>query len=422
MVHGRATLLAILIAAAAIPRPVTATDRFYPNIAATSPNGRWRLEAASPDNTPDRIAPFAANFIYVMHDTTAAKPVWTRAQPKTNRYAEQAKREGSPIAAFVHDSGAVVVWTAFNDLLVLDAKGVVTLEVPICDSIPAAEKEAYVHWTTGGFSWSGDSHWYFFTANEKLHFGIRTRWDRRILLCTSDAKLVADEAAVHEGAIVGEREHILSTLRKASAVAKQWGAKGIPEYSTQHKSPWEEVPGLGAVIKLAERMDLKDAVPLLLDVESLPYFGNSCSQLSETVPEGQLFIATYSYDSLRSAVQLAIRRLGGTPKGLPTKELFVAKADNQRGDGYRPKTHKSPRVDRVPLVTTSMGAKEVADTIGEPDYVVWAGVGEWRWEYDIDTATPFTFQVLWKNNKLVRTERLHPPVWTDGTKRDMQKR
>ena len=145
----------------------------------TSPDGKLRLEAKSPDNTPDYNAPFAANFVYTLYDSASSKVVWTRAQPKSDRMGVQEKDEGSPIAAFVHDSGAVVVWTGFHYLMVLDAKGTVALELSILDSIPAAEQQQHVRWSTAGPLWSGSSHWYYFAANEKLHFGIRTWWDRR---------------------------------------------------------------------------------------------------------------------------------------------------------------------------------------------------------------------------------------------------
>ena len=204
--------------------------------------------------------------------------------------------------------------------------------------------------------------------------------------------------------MAAEREHALSTLRKASDLAKKLAAKECPEYSHQAGGTWREVHGLWAAIKLAQRMGLKEAVPFLIDLEKVSEFDGSCSGGGDEAPEGQLLVSSYSFDSRRTAVQLAIRRLGGTPLALPTKEMILAKADNRWGDGYRPKKHDTPRSARVPLVKEAMGAKEVVDTVGEPDYIFsGGGIGEDSWEYDIDAATPFTFRVVWKDNRMVRT-------------------
>jgi hypothetical protein len=423
MRHGQIATVAVLALVSVTGGPAGATNRYYPNLVETSPDGKLRLEAKSPSNTRGLNGAFAANFVYTLYDSASSKVVWTRAQPKSDQFGVQEKPEGSPMAAFVHDSGAVVVWTGFDYLMVLDAKGTVALEVSILDSIPVAEQQKYVRESTAGPLWSGNSHWYYFTANGKLHFGIRTWWDRRVLVCIPDAKQVVDEGPVREAAAAAEREHALSTLRKASEVAKQLAAKGFPAFSYQTGGTWREHRGLWAAITLAQRMGLKEAVPFLLDLEKVSEFNGSCFGGGDEAPEGQLFVCSYSYDSRRTAVQLAIRRLEGTPLALPTKEMIVAKADNRWGDGYRPKRHDTPRSTRVALVTKAMGAKGVVDAVGEPDYIFsGGGIGEDSWEYDIDAATPFTFRVVWKDNRMVRTERVEPPVWKDGAIRDMQDR
>jgi hypothetical protein len=401
----------------------TATDRYYPDIVETSPDGRLRLEVKSKENAGGNV-PFARNFVYTLYDVKSSKIVWSREQPKFDwaNLQQQGDEEGSPIAAYVHDSGYVAVWTADQKLMILDNRGRIAVAVSILDSFPQAEREKYVRWSTAGPLWSEESHWYYFTAGGKLHFGIRTWWDRRILVCLPDAKQVADEGPVREAATAAEREFTTATLRRASEAARWLPQERIAEYGDANDRSRNEVRQLYAAIHLASRLGITETVPLLQDLERVPHFGSSCSGGRDETPAGQVMVGSYRYDSYRSEIQLAIRRLGGTPLGRPTKEMFVADGSGIWGKPYHPKPQATPRAERVSAVKDTMAAKEVVDTIGEPDYILsgWP-VADEHWEYDIDVKKPYTLRIVWKDRKIVRTERIDPPVWKDGFTRDMQR-
>jgi hypothetical protein len=421
MSRCRIPCLTLLVTSVIAAGSATATDRYYPNIVETSPDGRLRLEVKSPENSAGNVA-FAANFVYTLYQVSSSNVVWSREQPKLDRKTwQQDRHEGSPMAAFVHDSGYVVVRTAGDELMVLDTHGRVAVTVPIFYTFPQAEQEKHIRWTTAGPVWSQNTHWYYFTVTGKLYFGVRTWWDRRVVICLPDAKQVMDEGPVREAAAAAEREFTIATLRRASETARQSLAKGLPEYGDVEDAVSKQTRQLGAAINLASRMGIQEMAPLLRDLERVPHFNSSCSGGGDETPAGQVMVGSYRYDGWRSQFQLAIRRLGGTPLGRPTKEMIVAEESRLGGRVYHPKPHTTPRADRVPAMNKSMTTKEVVDTVGEPDYILSAWpAADAAWEYDIDAAKPYTLRVVWKDSKIVRTERIDPPVWKDGITRDMQ--
>src|SRR5580704_8296220 len=102
---------------------------------------------------------------------------------------------------------------------------------------------------------------------------------------------------------------------------------------------------------MAGRMDIKAAVPFLLEIEKIPNFGSSSASPEDDVPAGELLLATHSSDDTRRNVKLSLRRLGARPAGLPAVELKAAIKGNIWGKTYVPKKHATGRDERVNSVS-----------------------------------------------------------------------
>ena len=89
-----------------------ATNRYFSDIKTESPNGRYHLEAKSPDNKDGPWKkPFQANFLYRLTNRQTGRELWTRRQPmKEDRFSFPA--EGPPVAVHVSNDGWVVIRTA----------------------------------------------------------------------------------------------------------------------------------------------------------------------------------------------------------------------------------------------------------------------------------------------------------------------
>ena len=63
---------------------VQATDRFFHDISVKSPNGRYLVEAKSPDNAGGRWKKsFQSRFTYRLMDQIDGRELWSRQQPMT---------------------------------------------------------------------------------------------------------------------------------------------------------------------------------------------------------------------------------------------------------------------------------------------------------------------------------------------------
>jgi hypothetical protein len=107
MMRARIIPIALLIACCVCK--VQATPVFYHDTHAVSENGRYKVEAKSPDNEGGNWKkPFARNFIYTLTDLHTKKTLWER---------KQGKEEASCRALYPDDDGWVVIATGANDLI-----------------------------------------------------------------------------------------------------------------------------------------------------------------------------------------------------------------------------------------------------------------------------------------------------------------
>jgi hypothetical protein len=316
-----------------------------------------------------------------------------------------------------------VIRTGGDDLLLLDTRGSVTIRFDILqDGIPPAEVKQYVHETTAGPIWVSYSHWYFFDSGGRAYFAFRTWWDRRVVFSLQEAKQIPENRALKEAAEAAERLFVLNTLQAGAKVAQAWAAKAPPEYSSHDKGPWDEVKRLLTAVHLAGRIRMKEAAPLLRQLEPIPDFSTYTSA-SEKIPDEGLFLATSRSDPTRQQVQLALRRLGEKPAGYPVREVMRKGTGDKKEKPYHPVKASMPRADRVRLVNKELTPRDVVDALGEPDYVSRPlpgdGEADWVWEYDIDADKPYTLRIVWAGQSSRSIKRVEPPAWKEGNTRDL---
>jgi hypothetical protein len=397
----------MLLIFSAAPSTAHATDRFYPDISATSPSGQYRLEAKSPQNADGRRRPFQRDFVYTLTDTKTNTVVWTRTQPKDG--------ESSPIAAWVHDSGTAVVRTGWDQLMTFSRESPVPAGMlSILEQFPATERDQYVHDTTAGPQWSQSSRWYFVTIDDSLYFAVRTWWGRRVIVeCASGT--IEDSPRVHAAVVAPERANTLQTLLIAS---KQPDVIRDPRTG---QADWEYASEVIAAIQMAGKEGLSEAIPHLLELEKWTYVGTTSMVplwFDNPLPDGYVDPFGWGEYTVRAKAQTALRRLGARPAGLPATCFWHSNKDRKSRQLVNIK-FAGDRVASVDQVQSGMSPLDVITLIGVPDAVVRAeGHG---WEYDMDSEKPFTLRVCWTtvNPPTVSgVERFTPPRWVDDDVRD----
>ncbi|MFT3685170.1 MAG: hypothetical protein QM783_09640 [Phycisphaerales bacterium] len=211
------------VAIAIVAPAALATDRWYRDCSATSPSGRYRIDAKSPENAGPNPRPFAANFTYTLTDTTTGKTVWTRQQPMRRSKGESHaySEEPSPVFLFVTDGGLVVARSAWDSLIVLDqASGKKRGEFRLLDAFPKAEQDDFVHNTTAGPMWSQRSDWFFVNvpAADKTPattlFVVRPFWRHRIVIdCATASQL--DLGVYHSAAAPEDLNEAKPEIKRA---------------------------------------------------------------------------------------------------------------------------------------------------------------------------------------------------------------
>lgn len=395
---GVVIVVGVVMGIAAVGRAV-ASDRFYRDCAATSPNGRYRLEAKSPQNTPEdgNAMPCGADFRYILVDTRTKERVWSRDQPK---------EEDSPDRLFVHDSGVVVVRTAFDDLMLLSADaGTKCASVSLTRAFTDEEHSKYFERTTARDIWAQRSEWYFLAepaadggAGRGLWFVVRPFWHRRLILDVRSSKLVdlerfgaaateteLDEApaatrALLEACLAHERALARAALGAMNALVAE--PKSREEFQV-----WDRLQtGLHSVAFLR----LADEEPRLRLLEK---------RMGERMGELRVM-------RMMALTRQALRAIGRVPVpgyGHPFIEL--------RGRPLGAVTKFVPsevRAAAAAKVAVGVSARELSDLLGYPDQFVRARGN--CYDYDIDGPEPFTLRVSlgFETGKVESVERIKP--------------
>lgn len=394
MQHVLVLLALALSVCLVLVRPAVATDRFYLDQHLTSSGNVVKLDATSPDNAGERPRPFARDFTYVLTRVSDGTTLWSR---------KQSMREPSPIRAFVHDDGWVVVWNARHQLMVLDKDtGAVTAMASVLDEFPEAESQKYVHHTTAGPMWSSGSSWTFATVEARTLFVITTGWGRRVVMDLAEGEYVqlggAAEGQLEEAVLAVARGTLRVAIKNLDELCG--GRRGTGRDRAEPPVSAGEVSSALAMLLRAEDRRIVDD---LRQLEKCSYIGSSGGWWDiDGKYEGGINPFQQREFTLRRVAQFGLRRLGETPAAMAGVQISGAHAIGA--------SLPSPRAERVDLLRPGMTPREILEAVGHPDQLRLGRRG--TWEYDIDATEPFTLVIHFDADhlELERTERV-PPKW-----------
>lgn len=374
-----------------------ATDRYYPNQTATSPDGRFTVQATSPHNAGPRSRPFASNFEYSLTDTKTNKVLWKRTQPMArskgspNGYPE----ESSPTQLFVHDSGVVVAALAYETLLVLDAKtGRKKVEAPVLEAFPKDQLDQFVRESTAGPIWRQRSDWFFLSvpgsdANKPtLYFVVRPYWGHRLIIDTDSGKHVglgafhnANDTTQLDALPEPAKSVLIACLAEESRRAIDSLRAHITSIDADHTwtdDRWPETRSLSVALQCIQSRRLKEAEPLLKRLEELLI-------RHEKLP-----------DAFRLHTRQALRAIGAVPQPGYGVRLYPMRKDksyyfSDTDNPYRGSVPLADRIANVDKVKVGMTVAQFAELLGSPDAEVYE-IGR-SYDYDIDAPEPFTLRI-----------------------------
>jgi len=389
------TALIVHVAFLISPTPASATDRYYPDITISSQSARYKLDAKSPDNQkPEgRQRAFARNFKYTLTYTQNNKILWTYLQKEA---------EASPVGAWVHDTGWVVVRTGWDDLMAFDpANGTITGKLNILEQFPRDERSKYVHQTTAGPMWSQSSRWSFLEVERKLCFVVRAHWGRRVIMDLASGKAVADPGAA---TTEQDRKWALATLREKVPI--------ILKDETDH----EAIRDVCAAIDMAAKDRIQEAAPLLEEAEKSEYVGSSGGIPvffgDNKLPDGAIDPFWFSEFTIRHKAQTALRKLGRTPSEAPAISFNPVRRFDHKSM-IRPAPTEC-RATALPKLREGLTPKEVLAAAGGPD-ASYRERHDIAWEYHVDGKDAHSVRVFWSQKVspvVISIEKVTPPSWT----------
>jgi len=372
------------------------TDRFYPDLIATSANGRFQFTATSPDNVNGAFRAFQTNFTYRLIDVAGNEQVWEQGLP----------RELSPRMAFVHDDGRVVVVDAIDEIKLFDLAGKPTGRLRLLDAaMTANEVEQYVHDTTAGPMWMWMSRWYFFSDGRRDYFVVRPYWGRRIMIDLETVSTVQPDRQLETALNHEEANFVDSTLRRA---LKECQSVEDP------KARADIVATVDAAIQIAGQRRLKANADLLRQLEAWPLFDSSACRHDDVRP-GEIAVNSYSFNPGRRRIQLALRRMGEPPAGYAVtvfsperknRDQYWAEREIEEARWMKQRTAPRSRAQQASKIRNGMSPQEVIRTIGPPDFV------NDNWQYDLDGPSSSTLIITWSATNRVRAYwQSRPALW-----------
>ncbi len=405
----------ILVSHAFSARAIAGWGPSFGDCSATSPSGRYKVEAKKPHNSRKPGEPNRSDsiFTYTCYDTQAKKLLWSRKQataaPKpTGKDEPIAKPPAnepkpinvySPVEMYVSDSGWTAVRELRGDLTWLNSAGESRQIRMIEEALTPEEKEQKVCPSDVGPIWMEYSIWYFLDVDQAQLFVVRPWWGRRIVVDLGSGRLLPVTESILNAAAPVENAYVIKQLGRGSP--KPVGS----DYSKYNAAM------VGAY--LAGALKITEAIPRLRELEKSDIYSGSVGRGATDQNELEN-PAPYNFEPnpLRQFAQLSLRRLAQTPCQLPVYGFEIYHKGEimiERGDPL-----KVARDAVAAQVATGMGTKAVLSTIGSPDLVDWDS----RWHYDIDAAEPYTLILTWEETRLVDIERISPPEWKSGLDRD----
>jgi hypothetical protein len=411
MTRTQALLLVILVFLLTIS--AEATDRFFSDEEGKSASGRYVVTAKSPENQGGERKAFQASFVYTCTDTQSGKILWTRKQPMgepvqlgndpsmTHSFPD----EGSPVSIYVSDSGHTVIYTGFQELILINLTGKETSKIDVLgDGLTKDEREKYVSDTTAGPMWAGRSHWYFVEAESREYFVIRPWWGRHVILDLSTGKMTPPTEALRKATAEAEKAYVISVLQGAlDGTIKKCDCCGGP-----HKAAFAAY--LAGVLKI------KDVLPALRKLEGDTSIGSSTMGGDVGIPQGRIQPLNYDTYTTRQSIHLALRRLGEKPGPFPCTRFKAEHKDYDQKKPYIREPVDGTRHTNASKLQNGMSPEQVINLLDCPDYI--PGI---IWQYDIDADDPYTLAVSWTDDRKVeKIEVIRPALWLEGTFRDCE--
>lgn len=389
-----------------------ATDRFFSDEEGKSTSGRYAVTAKSPDNQHDgKRKAFQASFVYTCTDTQSGKILWTRKQlmedplqvgdDPANTYAFP--KEGSPITIYVSDFGPTVIYTDWEDLILIDINGKEIGKINVIqDFLTAAENENYVSKTSVGPMWAGRSHWYFVELDSKDYFVIRPWWGRHLIIDLTTGRITQPTEPLKMATAKAEKTHAISVLQ-GDGTLERCDCCGGP-----HNAAFAAY--LAGVLKI------KDVVPALRKLEGDTSIGSSTMGGYDEMPQGRIDPFNYATYTTRQSIHLALRRLGETPGPFPCTRFKTQHKDYHQMKLYIREPVDGTRHANVSKLKSGMSPEQVINLLDCPDYIP-ARI----WQYDIDADDPYTLAVSWTGDgKVQKIEVIRPALWQEGPLRDLE--
>ncbi|MCG3123595.1 MAG: hypothetical protein GIKADHBN_02016 [Phycisphaerales bacterium] len=393
----------VLAALLALVSPgAAATDRFFPDIRATSPDGKYILDAKSPMNAdPTKRHAFQKDFTYTLSDAKGAT-LWQ---------FKQGEGDASPVEAWVHDSGWVVVRTGWDELLACNpANGKITGKVSILDQFSKEDRDKHVSMSTAGPIWAESSRWYFRHIEGSLCFVVRAHWGARVVLELASGRVIADGGSTKASTQAAEHAWIIDQLKQHLPLMLR------PDVNECTRAEQDLIRETCTAIDLAGREGLKEAVPTLIELEKSVYAGESglipVFFGSKKLDEGLIDPFSYGKYTARAKARAALRRLGTVPSDLPV--FAFCRRVNGKSEYYEPQAATEPRRDALQRIVPGMTPEQVLSLVNGPDDLV-RPQRDIGWDYHVGLADGYTLRVIWKQENppvVDRVDKVVPPAWT----------
>lgn len=393
------------------------TAIYYADRVARSPNGRYQLEARSPDNGTilqrdgKRSTGFGAqyrqhqsNFRYRLLELPHGRVVWERWQPRG---------EDSPGELIVSSDGWSVIRThGFRqEVIAVRPDGADSLRVRVeppwknpnrdegTGDVPTFEwvAERMVD-SSAGYYWASHSWRYFVRINRDPHFVWRTSWGDRFVLDLERATPVQPSPELYRHLDEAERRGVEKRLKQLASqmvAVKAWLSRG----ETEQEGPpvydelGEWIESATAAIHLAGVHGIAACIPSLLAWEPIDFPSCSTGSLAFGMDRS---VCQKCY---RPIVRHSLRRLGQEPGPYPAYS-FVKDWD---GPAFRAPATVPNRAEKLAAVRCPMTAQEVLQTLGPPDHVGRAFGDDLpleQWEYDArQDGGWFTKYIQWEYAK-----------------------
>ncbi len=380
-----------------------ATDRFYLDSFAISPDGRYRVDAKSPDNAPGVSRPFARSFTYTLTDQSTKTVVWTRRQPMSREKASSytSWKEPSPTSLFVRNDGLVVAGLADDSILVLEPDdGQKRGSAQILSAFPAVQQDLFVSQTTAGPMWAQGSSWYFVDAvpakgkAARAYFVVRPYWGHRIVVDLEAVEHV-DLGAFHSAASaagLAETDELRRGIIAACIAEETRSALAALEQEATSTSVDEDYARhheVSAALTSVILLRIAEAGPLLEKIEVKDRSGRR-----------------YPW-SLEPDLRAALRAIGRTPRPYVGSDFLGAMLGSSSTGSSGEEAERVPvptdvRVENASLIKAGMPSQRMVDLIGLPDARMYTADG-FAVDYDIDGAAPRTLRVTLSQDLLTVT-------------------